>query len=397
MMTNLLASITNTVESVVPFLVVLTVLVFFHELGHYLVARWNGVKIDVFSIGFGPEIFGWTDKSDTRWKFSLLPFGGYVKMHGDVDPSGQAVNPELEKMAEAERQTTLMAKSPLQRIAVSAAGPIANYILAVVLLVGLFIFKGVPTMTNDVGQVLENGVAFRMGILKNDKIVRINDHKISEFKDLPEALEGLAGKEIDVEVLRPMPTEGDEKTIAPEVKTLIFHGKMMTPSKDSSHPEGIPAEKLGIAPGGSEFKPIGFFDSFGASLAMCYSVSVGMLEGIWKIITGHASGDQMGGFLSIGHGAKEFANKGMADLVLFMAFISVNLGLINLFPVPVVDGGNILLCSIEAIRGKPISDSLQEKIFAVGLLLVLSLMIYTTWNDLLRFHVFDWILGLFGK
>lgn len=395
MMTNLLASATSMIESIIPFLVVLTVLVFFHELGHYLVARWNGVKVDVFSIGFGPEIFGWTDKSQTRWKFSLLPFGGYVKMYGDVDPSGQAVNPELSTMAETDRQMTLMAKTPLQRIAVSAAGPIANYILAVVLLMGLFIIKGVPTMTNEVGQVLENGVAARLGIQKEDRIIRINDHQVSEFKDLPKALEGLAGKNIDVEVLRPVKGDGAKDEGHEASSKIIFHGKMVDIT--AAHPEGVPVEKIGIAPGGSEFKPAGIVESITSSFVTCYNVSVGMLEGIWKILTGRASGDQMGGFLSIGHGAKEFANKGMADLILFMAFISVNLGLINLFPVPVVDGGNIVLCAIEAVRGKPISDSLQEKIFGVGLLLVLSLMIYTTWNDLMRFHVVDWFLGLFGK
>lgn len=392
MIENLMASL----GYIIPFLVVITVLVFFHELGHYLVARWNGVKIEVFSIGFGPELFGWTDKHQTRWKFSVLPFGGYVRMYGDADPSGQAVNPELVKMTAEEKSLTLQSKTPKQRIAVVAAGPIANYILAVVLLMGLFLVKGEPILTNEISMVTDGSVAQSLGIQSRDRIVRINDHNIQEFKDLPKALEGLAGKDIRVELLRPK-SETSEK-VAGESQTeserMILTGKMLLPSKDPTHSESIPADKLGVAPA-AEYKPIGFVSSFVESVKMCYTLSAAMLQGLGKLITGQGSGGDLGGVLSIGHQAKQFASKGVADLILFMALISVNLGLINLFPVPVVDGGHILLYSIEAIRGKPMSEKIQEKMFMVGLFLVLGLMIYTTLNDLHRFRVFDWVMSFF--
>lgn len=389
----------TSLEYIIPFLVVLTVLVFFHELGHYLVARWNGVKIEVFSIGFGPELFGWTDKHQTRWKFSILPFGGYVRMYGDADPSGQSVNPELVKMTLEEKALTLQAKTPLQRISVVAAGPIANYILAVILLMGLFLVKGEPILTNQIMAVSEKSVAERLGVLPNDRIVRINAHKIKDFKDLPLALQGLAGKDIEVELIRPHVQEpGQTATVSPAgislEEKLILRGKMVTLSNNPEKTEGTPVDKLGVAPA-KVFEPLGFFKALGVSIEMCYALSAGMLQGIWKIITGSGSGGDLGGVLTIGHQAKQFASNGMADLILFMALISVNLGLINLFPIPVVDGGHIVLYSIEAIRGKPLSEKIQEKMFMVGLVLILGLMIYTTFNDLQRFHVFEWVTGFF--
>lgn len=391
----MLSYITNSLEYLIPFLIVLTVLVFIHELGHYWVARRNGVKVDVFSIGFGPELFGWTDKSETRWKFSLIPLGGYVRMFGDADPSGQSVNPELQKMSQDQKNLTLASKTPLQRIAVSAAGPIANYLLAIVIFFGIFLTKGDPIITNDIGYVLSGGVADRLGIKPGDQITSINDTPIVNFMDIIEAIQPLAGKQIDISISRPDNVPEDLSQEIPENEprqTLHFEGKMVTLDSDNQE---VTAYKLGIAPLKKIFKPVGFFQAITLSVKRCYEYSRDILTSIGQMITGQKGSGDLGGILSIGNVAKESAAGGVATLLLFMAMLSVNLGLINLIPIPVLDGGHILFCSIEAITGKPVSEKVQELAFGVGLIVVLGIMLLTTWNDISHFKIIDKILGIF--
>lgn len=388
--------LTSSLEYIIPFLIVLTILVFVHELGHYLVARWNGVKIEVFSIGFGPEIFGWTDKAHTRWKFSLIPLGGYVRMYGDADPSGQAVNPELQTMNPEQKSLTLNSKTPLQRIAVSVAGPLANYLLAIVLFMGLLLLKGEPIPTNDIGGIVAGSVAERIGVKPGDRITRVNEKPVVEFNDIILALKDLAGKDIQVEVSRPLSLPTDPAQEIPENtprETLVLSGKMVTYSESKAE---IPASKLGIAPGGNTFKSVGPIQSLSTSIQMCYKFSSDILSSLGQMIIGNKGGGELGGILSIGNMAKESTSGGIVSLILFMAVLSVNLGLINLLPVPVLDGGHILFCTIEAIRGRPVSEKVQERAFGTGLLLVLGVMLFTTWNDLSRFKVIEKVMGLFN-
>lgn len=401
------AYLSNSLEYVIPFLIVLTVLVFFHELGHFIVARWNGIKVNVFSIGFGPELFGWTSKSGVRWKFSMIPLGGYVMMHGDVDPSSQGVNPELERMSSEEKSQTLMGKTPVQRMAVSAAGPIANYLLAIVLLTGFFIFKGIPVPTNEVGTISAGSAAEIIGIKAGDKIVRINTHQITEFSDIKPALKGLKGHDVEIEVQRPssLPKKTSDGEIDKQehidYKQLVLNGKMLRHATHLGIPGSnaaplVPVSILGVTPGSQDFKPTNPFHSIGHSIYTCYSFSVQILDSLGQMIMGRGSADELGGILSISQGAQKSASAGFASFIWFIAIFSINLGLINLMPVPVVDGGAIVMNAIEAIRGKPVSIRAQEIVFGIGLLLIVSIMIFTTWNDLVRLQVIDWIKGLFG-
>ena len=387
--------LSSSLEYIIPFLIVLTVLVFVHELGHYVVARWNGVKIEVFSIGFGPEIFGWTDKNQTRWKFSLIPLGGYVRMFGDADPSGQSVNPELKIMSLEQKNLTLSSKTPLQRIAVAAAGPLAHYLLAIVIFMGVFTIKGEPVLTNDIGAVVEKSVAERIGVKAGDRITRLNDAPISEFNDIIGTLKDLTGKDVQVEVSRPLSFPEDPAAGIPENaprESIVLFGKMVTYS-DSN--EEIPVQKLGIAPGGSFIRSVGPLQSIGLSIKKCYQYSGEILSSLGQMITGQKGSGELGGILSIGSMAKESVSGGMITLIMFMAVLSVNLGLINLLPVPILDGGHILFCSIEAMTGRPVKEKIQEWAFGIGMFIVLSVMLLTTWNDISHFKVIQKITGLF--
>lgn len=368
----------SMVHNLWPFLVLLTILVFIHELGHYLVARWNGVKIEVFSIGFGPELFGWTDKADTRWKFSLIPLGGYVKMYGDADAASKPDTDATQVMTAEQKALTLQGKRVGQRIAVVAAGPAANYLLAIVILAGLYMVKGVPVIEPIVGTVVEHSVASDLGLKANDKIVSLNGKSVESFDDLRFALPELAGKTIQVAV------ERDEKAIR-------LDGKMEHAGKAT--------KSLGITPFLPEkplYKAVGIFESAWLAVEYCWDMSVMTLKSLGQMLMGNRSSGELGGILSIGDMAKKSASQGWIAFILLTALLSINLGLINLLPIPVLDGGHIVFYSIEGLIGRPVSEKAQEIAYTAGLLIVLTLMAVATWNDLSRFKIIAWVLNLFN-
>ncbi|MBW8309404.1 MAG: RIP metalloprotease RseP [Candidatus Paracaedibacteraceae bacterium] len=369
-------------EYVLPFLLVLTVLVFIHELGHYLVARWNGVKIEVFSIGFGPELFGWTDKAETRWKFSLIPLGGYVKMYGDADASSKPDENATAAMTHEEKSLTLQGKTVGQRIAVVAAGPAANYILAIVLLSVLHLTKGIPTFVPTIGGVAEDSVAHSIGIAPGDHITAFNDQPVKNFDELRKIIPASAGQAIKVQIKR---TEKD----TPQPKELTLVGTMTKGDQ--------PVSSLGITPSGEQiYRSAGFIESITTSVKYCFEVSKETLKALGQMVLGKRSSNELGGILTIGALAKQSAAQGWIALILLTAVLSINLGLINLLPIPVLDGGHIVFYSIEALRGKPVSVKAQERAYTIGLFIVLGLMAIATWNDLSRFKIISWITGLFS-
>lgn len=378
-MSHLLGNIT---EYVIPFLIVLTILVFIHELGHYLVARWNGVKIEVFSIGFGPEIFGWTDKAETRWKFSLIPLGGYVRMYGDADGSSRADSDTLSAMEAAERSKTLHGKRVGQRIAVVAAGPAANYILALVLMTGIFAISGQPIVNNKIVGVLEGSVGAKLGLQKDDRITKINDNPVHTFEEIRALVPPLKGQDIKLTIER---FEAGATTSS----TIITTGKMS--QLDSKTNELTPTPYLGILPGALDYKKLGFFDAFTQSAQTIYKMTVDTLASLGQMIVGNRSSNELVGIIGMGKIAGESAKSGLTDFFWFMALLSINLGLVNLLPIPVLDGGHLVFYTIEAIRGKPVSAKVQEKAFMVGLAIVLFAMFLSTKNDLVRFDLFSWL------
>ena len=378
----MIETVLSLVHSLWPFLILLTILVFIHELGHYLVARWNGVKIEVFSIGFGPEIFGWTDKADTRWKFSLIPLGGYVKMYGDADAASKPDAEAAQEMTPEQKALTLQGKRVGQKIAVVAAGPAANYLLAIVILAGLYLFKGVPVIEPIVGTVMEHSLASDFGLKPQDKIVKFNGQSVESFDDLRLLIPANSGKPVEFDVERP-------KASGHEIVTL--KGDMIK--------DGTPAKSLGVTPFLPDkplYKEVGVLQSVGLAVEYCYDMSVMTLKALGQMVIGNRSSGELGGILSIGDMAKKSASQGWVSFILLTALLSINLGFINLLPIPVLDGGHIVFYSIEGLIGRPVSDKAQEIAYTAGLIIVLALMAVATWNDLSRFKIISWVMNLFN-
>jgi regulator of sigma E protease len=365
---------------VIPFLVVLTVLVFVHELGHYWVARRNGVRIETFSIGFGPELFGRTDKTGTRWKFSAIPLGGYVKMFGDADaastPSGA-----VRSMTPAEREVSFFHKRLGQRAAIVAAGPIANFLFAIIGLTLLFSIYGQPFTPADIGSVQPESAAAQAGMLPGDVIVEVDGQAIERFEEVQQIVRFNQGTPLALVVQR----DGQRLPISvtPQVTTV-------TDRMGNSHTIGL----LGIGRAGMEYRrhdPLTALWQAGRETA---NLTVGTLGAVGQMIGGSRGTEELGGPLRIAQMSGEVAQSGIVALVWFMAILSVNLGLINLFPIPMLDGGHLLFYAVEAIRGKPLGDRAQEYGFRIGLALVLTLMVFATWNDLVHLRVVDFFRDL---
>jgi regulator of sigma E protease len=363
------------------FLVVLTVLVFVHELGHYLIARRNGVRIEVFSIGFGPELFGWFDHAGTRWKFSAIPLGGYVKMFGDSDPSSSLGVARLGELTAAERQVSFHHKRLMQRVAIVGGGPLANFIFAIVVLALLFATYGQPFTPADVGQVQAGSAADKGGIKVGDTIVNIDGTTIDRFEDVQQIVRLNPGEPMTITVRR------DGQPVILHVTPTLTE---MTDRFGNRHEIGL----LGIGRSGVEYIKRNPIAAVGQAFGETWNLSTQTLQAMWQIVIGARPSDELGGPLRIAQISGEVAEGGIGPLLQFMAVLSINLGLINLFPVPVLDGGHLLFYAAEAIRGRPLGQRAQEYGFRIGLALVLTLMVFCTWNDLVHLRIVEFVKGL---
>lgn len=365
---------------IVPFIFALSVLVFFHELGHYWVARKNGVKVEVFSIGFGPELFGWNDKSETRWKVCLMPFGGYVKMFGDSDPSSAGASEDSKAFSDEEKAVSFHYKSLGARAAIVAAGPIANFILAAVLFAILYMWVGVPQKFHAaIGEVVTGSAAEQAGLQAGDRVISLDGTKLDSFDQLREIVLQNPAKELMAVVSRG--NDQFETTIIP--KAIEDSGKTIG--------------QLGVRPDPSqaEFEKYNPLTATWMGVVRTYDLSAQILSHLGALVTGQGNVKDLGGPLRIAQVSGEAASMGFDRLISLMAVLSVNLGLINLFPIPMLDGGHLVFYAIEALRGKPLSEKAQEYGFRIGLSLVLGLMVFATWNDLVNLKVFDYISQLF--
>ena len=354
------------------FLTVLTVLVFVHELGHYLIARRNGVRIEIFSIGFGPELFGWYDRAGTRWKFSAFPLGGYVKMFGDADPSSGLPLINLNDLSPDDRDASFHGKSLGQRAAIVAGGPLSNFIFAIVVLSLLFMTYGQPFTPAEVGQVQADSAAEQGGMKVGDVITAINDRPIERFEDIQQLVRLNPGVPMTLVVKR----EGEPVTL--HVTPRLVE---QTDRFGDRHEIGM----LGIGHSGVEYVRRDPLSAVGRAFGETWHLCSATVQAVWQIIIGTRASDELGGPLRIAQMSGEVAQSGVVPLLWFMAVLSINLGLINLFPVPVLDGGHLLFYAAEAIRGKPLGQRAQEYGFRIGLALVLTLMVFATWNDLVHF------------
>ena len=367
--------LTNFWDYVVPFLIVLTVLVFVHEMGHYLVARFNKVRVEVFSVGFGPEIFGWTDKVGTRWKISAIPLGGYVKMFGEKDMIGWGEDER--PMTPEEEAVSFHHKRLPQRAAVVVAGPLANFLFAILLLGAMFAIAGTPSPLAGVGTVQEGSAAAVAGFQPSDRITAIDGADVHWFEDLRVAVSAAPGRELKFDVER----EGRRIMLA-ATPTQVDQGE------SAEGPRVI--GRLGVTPDPEHTESIrhGPLESVWLAVEWTYGLVGKILGYLGGVIAGSESADQLGGPLRIAEMSGDMAQGGIISLIVFMAGLSVNLGLINLFPVPMLDGGHLVFYAIEAIQGHRVSERVQEYGMRVGVVLVLMLMVFATWNDLVHFDIF---------
>ncbi len=369
--------------SAINFIILLSVLVFVHEWGHFAVARYFGVKVDVFSIGFGRELFGWNDKKGTRWKISILPFGGYVKFFGDAnETSGMAEG--LDEMSEADKAVSFHHKPLAQRAAIVAAGPLINFAFAIVVFAGLFMSMGEPYSTSEVSAISEDGAAYSAGLEVGDIIVGIDGAEIDRFSQLQSIISINTGEPLDVEVDR-----------AGEILAFI-----VTPQKTTQEDRfgnTYVQYRIGIQSTPIEIQEHGVFSSIVRAVERTGEVTKMMLVTVGQMITGRRGLDEMGGPLKIAQFTGQSASLGIIQFISFMALISINLGLVNLFPIPMLDGGHLLFYGIEAVKGSPVNEKVQELSFMLGFIFVIGLMILLTLNDLGQFKVWESIGSFFAN
>jgi regulator of sigma E protease len=360
---------------VVPFLFVLTIVVFFHELGHFLVARWAGVKVLTFSLGFGPELFGFNDRHGTRWKVSAIPLGGYVKFFGDDTEASTPSTETLAAMSDEERKGSFHHKKVGPRAAIVAAGPIANFILAIVIFTCLFTFFGKPSTTAQVDKIEVGSAAAAAGFQVGDIVTAIDGNAIGSFSDMQRIVSVHGGDKLAFTIKR-----GDaimQLEATPEQRDV----------KDpfgNSHRQGILGITRSTAPGETLTEPVDPATALWLGVKETWFVIDRTLAYIGGVFTGREAASQVGGPLGIARISGQVATIGLAALIHLAAVLSISIGLLNLFPVPLLDGGHLLFYAVEAVRGRPLSERAQEMGFRIGLALVLMLMVFATYNDILH-------------
>jgi regulator of sigma E protease len=360
---------------VVPFLFVLTIVVFFHELGHFLVARWAGVKVLTFSLGFGPELFGFNDRRGTRWRVSAVPLGGYVKFLGDDTEASTPSAETLANMTDEERAGSFHHKKVGPRAAIVAAGPIANFLLAIVIFTCLFTFFGKPSTSARVDKIEANSAAAAAGFQIGDIVTAIDGTKIDSFTDMQRVVGTRAGERLTFTVKRGDTTVQLQGT--PELQVV----------KDpfgNAHKRGVLGITRKTVAGDVVTERVDPATALWLGVKETWFVIDRTLAYIGGVFTGREAADQVGGPLRIAQISGQVATIGLAALIQLAAVLSISIGLLNLFPVPLLDGGHLLFYLVEAIRGRPLSERAQEMGFRIGLGLVLMLMVFATYNDILH-------------
>ncbi|MDH5723316.1 MAG: RIP metalloprotease RseP [Alphaproteobacteria bacterium] len=445
----------NIAISIAAFLVAISILVFVHEWGHYIIARMCGVRVDEFSIGFGKEIWGRTDKAGTRWKISLIPLGGFVKMFGDTDPASAGVTDQIEEgeepprpMTEAEKQEAFFAKPVWQRAAIVFAGPAINYIFAVILLAGLFTFHGQKVVSPQIGGIIGGSAAERYGFQPHDIVISIDGKTVTKFQDITREMmvaldqekhfvvkrgnalidiyakptrksekdrfgfsssRGVLGvfpsdSSVSVKNIRAVDGQsfGDKKDLIAVLNSKMgavftidvgsdedFDTYIIKPFANVNDTLGthdnIIEETLTFASSKEEAViPHNFMTATQSAIRETYVMTISTLEAIGQMIVGTRSATELGGIVRIGAIAGEMAQQGIIPFIILTALLSVNLGLINLLPIPLLDGGHLLFYFFETILGKPVPEQVQEYAFRAGFVFLIGIMAFANINDLIQ-------------
>lgn len=362
-------------HSLLAFIVIISVIVFVHEFGHYWVARRCGVRVETFSIGFGKELFGWNDKHGTRWKVALFPLGGYVKMYGDMSAASTPDNAALKKMSAKDKKEAFHFKTLPQKAAVVAAGPISNFLFAFIVLSVFFLAYGKPETAPEVGDVVKNSAAEAARLQKGDRILTLNNVKIERFEDLRAIASQHPGEPLEITYQRG--NKFTNTTITPKLTetTDLFGNK-------------IKLGQIGISSSAIQYKKVPVWEAIPLGAKEVYTISANTLTAVGQMITGRRSADELSGVLRIGKYSGQAAEKGISVVLWFMAVLSVNLGLINLFPIPVLDGGHLVFYAVEGMKGRPLAERVQEWCYRVGFSLLILLMVFATYNDLRSLNIF---------
>ena len=361
-------------NTILPFIALILVVVFIHEYGHYYFAKKYGVGVTDFSIGFGKEIFGWNDKSGTRWKICWIPLGGYVKFFGDRNVFSQADQEEVLKKYNTEEQNKLFILKPLyQRSLIVAAGPFANFILAIVIFFFIYTFVGKDFTPAVINEVKKDSPAYVSGLKKNDIIISIDNQKVKSILDVSKYIIMSTDEYIDFNISR-------------SNQEMLFKVKPEMVMSEDNLGNKINKRMIGIklSPFNNEIKHVklGPAKALYHSLSEVYFVSISSLKYLGSIIAGSGDSSQLGGPIRIAKITGQVAEFGFIPFLSIMAYISISLGLINLFPIPLLDGGHLMFYSFEKILGRPLSQKTQEGFFRIGMFLLLSLMFFATFNDL---------------
>lgn len=358
----------------VPFAIVLGVLVFVHELGHYLAARWRGVHVEAFSIGFGRSLASWRDRRGTQWKIGWIPLGGYVKLHGQELAEDAGTDVHGGRIA----GRTYSEKSVGSRAIIIGAGPVANFLLAIVISTVLFASVGQPHMPAVIGKVLPDSAAERGGLQPGDRLLSVDGEPVSGFEDVQRLIGARPAQPVTLRVQR-----GDAE------QTL----NLTTGSRVQG---SAPVGSLGVTNGPPEYRQLSLPAAFLAGTATTVEIAWKTLQGVGEMISGTRGTEELGGILRIAEFSGEAAKDGLANLVSFIAILSVNIGLLNLFPIPVLDGGHLVFLAAEWVRGRPLPPRAVEYGFRAGLAVIVGLFVFSAWNDLSHLGLLSWITRRMG-
>ena len=359
----------------IPFLFVLTIVVFFHELGHFLVARWCGVRVMVFSVGFGPELLGRTDRHGTRWKLSAIPLGGYVKFFGDENAASVPDQEAVAGMSAEDRRVSFFHKTVGQRAAVVAAGPIANFILAIAIFAVVFTIYGKQSSTARVDAVQPGSAAAEAGFQTGDVVLAIDGRSVSSFSDMQRIVGANAGRTLQFKI---------DRGGAPITLTATPALKQGKDDFGNKYCQAMLGVSRSMTPADVKSESVNPIAAIGLGAAETWFIIDRTFSYIGGIFAGRECADQLGGPIRIAQISGQVASISFAALMNLTAMLSVSIGLLNLFPVPLLDGGHLMFYAIEAVRGRPLSERAQEIGFRIGLALVLMLMIFATFNDIVH-------------
>ncbi len=364
----------NIIYYIIPFLILLGVLVFVHEFGHFIVARKLGVSVSAFSIGFGKELWSKIDSRGTVWKISAIPLGGYCQFLGDADESSSTSDIDLKKYTEEEQKHLFATQKPSRKLAIALAGPLFNYLFAFIVYFGLFFFIGSYDIPPIVSDVIDDSPAQKAGIIANDKILEINGNTIETWGDI--------SKEVSVSITDVhLKIQRDNNIIE-----LTLPLKEMYYAFDETE-KPIKRKMIGIKGEAKKFHitkdNFNFIESLIKSAKELYGVTDLTLRGVGQILTGKRSGDDVGGIIRIAEMSGDISrSRSFWDFLAFMALLSINLGLINLFPIPLLDGGHVIIYLLEIITRRELNAKVKDYLFKVGLGFILFLMVFATWNDI---------------